>query len=545
VSRALRTQVLVVGGGINGTGIARDLTLRGIDCVLVEKSELGSGTTWSSSGMIHGGLRYLQKDPEVTRHSCADSGAIQRIGPHLIFRIPFLMPVFPEDPIGPELVEVGLEMYDQFVPLKNGRPHMRLTPDQARSLEPALAEGIECAFTLDEWGIDAARLCAANALDAASRGARCFTHTELVGFERDGSGRLTGARVRDLVRHEERRIDADLIVNAAGPWGPALAELAGERFRLRPGKGIHLVFERRVSNLAIYARGVDGRDMFTFPHQQNSMAGTTDDDYYGDLDRVETTEDEVAYVLEAMDRSIPGIRRHRVIHAIQGVRPTLYGFGAYEDELSRDYRVIDHGKEGGSPGLFTLTGGKLAAYRLMAEDMADHLAAELGVKEPCRTGELPLPGGEAPFDPREVSRRFGIGLPASLRLGVRHGAGTPHVLASAEGRPTRTVCACEPVLDAELRHAARSEGIRKLGDCTLRLRLGVGACQGAACAATAGAVLAEELGWSSGRAIREVSEFAAARWRDVAPALAGTQVAGMEVQRAVMFGRLGLAEDVV
>jgi glycerol-3-phosphate dehydrogenase len=339
-----------------------------------------------------------------------------------------------------------------------------------------------------------------------------------VGLERDGTGRVTGARVRDRVRQEERRIDADLVLNAGGPWGPEIAELAGERFRLRPGKGIHLVFERRVSNLAIYARGVDGRVMFTFPHQQNSMAGTTDDDYYGDLDRVETTEDEVAYVLEAMDRSIPGIRRHRVVHAIQGVRPTLYGFGAYEDELSRDYRIIDHGKEGGAPGLFTLTGGKLAAYRLMAEDTADRLAACLGVKEPCRTAELPLPGGEAPFDPREISRRFQIGLPAALRLGYRHGAGAGHVLSSAEGRRTRTVCACEPVLDAELR---------------------------AACGATAGAVLAEELGWSSGRAIREVSELAASRWHDVAPALDGAQVAGMEVQRAVMFGRLGLAEDVL
>ena len=349
MSRVVEAAVLVVGGGINGAGIARDLALRGVSCALVERRELGSGTSWASSGMIHGGLRYLQKDPDVTLHSCVDSGAIQRIAPHLVFRIPFLMPVFAEDPIGPELVEVGLEMYDRFQPFKNGRPHTRLTRDEALRLEPALSPRIECAFTLDEWGVDAARLTAANALDAAERGAFVRTHTELVEWLRDPSGRVAGGRVRDRITGETWEIRAAVSINAGGPWAPKLAGLAGVEVKLRPGKGIHLVFERRVSNLAIYARGVDGRDMFTFPHEQNSMAGTTDDDFYGDLDAIETTEDEVAYVFQAMERSIPGIRAHRVIHTIQGVRPTLWGFGKNEDELSRDYTVTDHTAAGASP----------------------------------------------------------------------------------------------------------------------------------------------------------------------------------------------------
>ncbi|MCX5739158.1 MAG: FAD-dependent oxidoreductase, partial [Proteobacteria bacterium] len=300
----IRVPVLVVGGGINGAGIARDLALRGVHCALVERREFGSGTSWASSGMIHGGLRYLQKDPDVTLHSCVDSGAIQRIAPHLIFRIPFVMPVFPEDPIGPELVEVGLEMYDQYQPFKNGRSHTRLSRAQALRLEPALSPRIECAFTLDEWGVDAARLCAANALDAAKRGAVVRTHTELIEWLREpGGGRIVGGRMRDRICGDIFEIEADVCINAGGPWGPILAALAGVEVRLRPGKDIHLVFERRVSNLAVYARGVDGRDMFTFPPEQNRMAGTPDDDFYGDLDRLEATEDEVSYVLQAMDRS--------------------------------------------------------------------------------------------------------------------------------------------------------------------------------------------------------------------------------------------------
>jgi len=548
VTRWLRARVLVIGGGINGTGIARDLALRGVDVLLVERRELGSGTSWASSGMIHGGLRYLQKDPQVTEHSCIDSGAIQRIAPHLVFRIPFLMPVFSDDPLGPELVEIGLEMYDRYVSLKNGHPHTRLTRAQALALEPALSDAIECAFTLDEWGVDAARLCAANALDAADRGAHVLTHTEVVELLRDATGRVTGARLRDRIRGDETFVEAELVMNATGPWVPQLAALAGEEVRLRPGKGIHLVFERRVSNIAIYARGVDGRDMFTFPHEQNSMAGTTDDDYYGDLDRIDVTEDEVAYVLQAMERSIPSIQQHRVLHAISGVRPTLFGFGAYEDELSRDYEIVDHGAFGAAPGLYSMTGGKLAAYRLMAEDAANRLCAVLGVDAPCRTAELPLPGGEAPADLLALAKRFRIAPPAVARLGFRHGARARSVLEAGEdahARGRRVVCACEPVLDAELRHVARAEGLRKLNDCTLRVRLGVGACQGAACAASAAGVLAEELGWDAPRTVREVAELAASRWRAVAPVLSGAQVGAMELHRHVNFGMLGLTEEIL
>lgn len=545
MTRVLSSQVLVIGGGINGTGIARDLALRGVSVILVERRELGSGTSWASSGMIHGGLRYLQNDPEVTHHSCLDSGAIQRIAPHLVFRIPFVMPVFSDDLIGPEIVEVGLEMYDAYQPLKNGRVHTRLTRAQALELEPALSDRIDCAFTLDEWGVDAARLCVANALDAAAHGAQVFTHVEALEPVRAEGGQVVGAMVRDTLTGEVFRVEADLTMNATGPWVPQVAEMMGELVRQRPGKGIHLVFERRVSNLAIYARGVDGRDMFTFPHEQNSMAGTTDDDYYGDLDRIEATEDEVAYVLEAMERSIPKIRRHRITHTIQGVRPTMYGFGAYEDELSRDYEVIDHGENGQAPGLMTMTGGKLAAYRLMAEDAANLLCAKLGNTEACRTAELPLPGGEGEPDLPALVAQGGIGHSAALRLAFRHGARAGEVLADRAGddRPATTVCACEPVLDSELRHIAREEGVRKLSDCWLRVRLGVGACQGSGCAAAAAGVLAEELGWDAERTIREVAEFAAIRWRAVAPALDGAQVAAMELHRSVHFGMIGMSGD--
>jgi glycerol-3-phosphate dehydrogenase len=246
-----------------------------------------------------------------------------------------------------------------------------------------------------------------------------------------------------------------------------------------------------------------------------------------------------------MERSIPGVRRHRVIHTLQGVRPTLYGFGQSEDALSRDYAVIDHAAEG-APGLFTIAGGKLAAYRLMAEDAADRLCAALSVREPCRTATTPLPGGDGAPDVLALARRFRTPLPAVARLAFRHGTRALRVLAPHDPEPAagappapRVVCACEPVLDAELAHAARREGVRTLGDCALRVRLGVGACQGVGCAGPAAARLAEHLDWSPGRTADEVARFAAERWRATAPIVGGTHLAAVEIHRHVFLGARG------
>jgi len=234
--------------------------------------------------MIHGGLRYLQKDPEVTLHSCVDSGAIQRIAPHLVFRIPFVMPVFAEDPIGPELVEVGLEMYDRYQPYKNGRPHTRLSARRRCAWSPPSrrASSAPSRWTNGAWTRrgsppptrstppSAARRCGPTSRPSSCC-ARPAARTE--GTARTEARPVTGAR--SATAHRRRLADRGRPGDERDrPWVPKLARLAGVELRLRPAKGIHLVFERRVSQLAVYARGIDGRDMFTFPHEQNSMAGT-------------------------------------------------------------------------------------------------------------------------------------------------------------------------------------------------------------------------------------------------------------------------------
>jgi glycerol-3-phosphate dehydrogenase len=168
------------------------------------------------------------------------------------------------------------------------------------------------------------------------------------------------------------------------------------------------------------------------------------------------------------------------------------------------------------------------------------------VREPCRTATTPLPGGEAPLDVLAVARRFRVSPTAAVRLAFRHGARAERVLGPTDPEPAvgarpapRTLCACEPVIDAEVAHAARAEGVRTLADCALRVRLGVGACEGAGCAAPAAALLADLLDWPPERAAAEVAGFAAERWRAVAPALGGRQLAAMEFHRHVFLGTRG------
>ena len=344
--------VVVIGGGVNGLGVARDASMRGLKVVLFERNDLAFGASGNSSGMIHGGPRYLTYDPHVTETSCRDSGHIQAIAPHLLFRIPFLIPVentrkgrfmFP-------LMDAFFAAYDEYQPLKRGKLHARLTADELRALEPGIAGDLTGGFSIDEWGIDGARLCVANAVDAMERGARIFVGTTV---ERIEAARRWGAHAPARLRPGRRcrpypglagrsitatgspvsadGIRAAVVVNATGAWAPITASLAGlapERARVRPGKGIHVVYDRRLTNYAIFANTIDGRQIFLEPWENMSVLGTTDDDFYGDLDHVHATSEEVRYLVEGIARVFPadprGARhrhlRRRAPHALR-LRP--------------------------------------------------------------------------------------------------------------------------------------------------------------------------------------------------------------------------------
>jgi glycerol-3-phosphate dehydrogenase len=538
--------VIIIGGGVNGTGTARDCAMRGLRVLLLEKTDFGVGATGNSSGMIHGGIRYMLADRHVTELACRDSGYIQRIAPHLLFRIPFLMP-FASKGEGATLAEramfyateVYVGTYDLYQPLKRGKPSTRLGADELYRLEPGLRPGLHGAVTLDEWGIDAFRLCVLNALAARAHGATVRTWTEARQVLTDG-GAVRGVRWRDALSGEEGEAVAPVVFNAAGAWSPAFARASGVKVPMRPGKGVHLTLDRRYSNYGVILSAVDGRQMFLMPHESESIIGTTDDDYYGDPDDLEATNDEVEYLVEGAASLVPGVRRARVTRAWCGLRTTIYAYGQNEDALSREHQLLD-GAAHGAAGLLSIVGGKLASYRAQSEEATDRIERLLGRPvTPCRTHEVPLPGGDAVPDPAALAREFPVAAPVAARLAYRHGSRARDVLHLVKEDPRLGLVLCrdEGILAAEVVYCCRHEEVRRLQDLRRRCRLAVGACGGLDCARVGAQLAGRTLSWSADRIRAELTDLLDAGWRERRPVLDAAQLAQEELLR----GAHGLAE---
>jgi len=545
--------VVVIGGGVNGTGVLRDCALRGLKVALFERNDIAFGASGNSSGMIHGGPRYLTYDPDVTYTSCLDSGHIQQIASHLLFRIPFLVPIYRgRYPANVALTgyDAFFDLYDDYQPLKRGKPHVRLSADELRQLEPGLVGDAVGGVTFDEWGIDGARLCIGSAVDAMERGASVRVHSTVTEILRRDDGSVHGVRWRDRITSETGVVTARVVVNATGAWAPITANLAGlapKAARLRPGKGIHVFLDRRLTNYAVVATAIDGRQVFLLPWQNMSVLGTTDDDYYGDLDEVVATGDEVRYLTQAVERVFPAVRRARAIGTWGGVRPTLWGWGVNEDKLSREHEIVDHA-EHGADGLYSMIGGKLASYRIFAEQMTDQLAKRLGNHAERRTHVSPLPGGDETIDPFSLTKDQLIDPMAAVRLEYRHGSRAERVVERIRRNPREgaVVCDCEPVTEAEIRYVAKHELARTVDDVSRRTRLGLGSCGGMRCAARCGAILADAEGRSpeSGRmdALRFLESAARRRVSVVGPEQAGQEALALSAVRAEL-GTKSLAEE--
>jgi len=542
--------VIVIGGGVNGVGVLRDATLRGYSVSLFERNDLAFGASGNSSGMIHGGPRYLSYDPDVTYSSCLDSGHIQRVAPHLLFRIPFLMPVLERSAIKASLTLAAYDgfftLYDRYQPLKAGKPHARLSSSDVATLEPGLVP-TQGGVSFDEWGIDGMRLCVANARDALERGAEVRVHCTVLQILRREDGSAYGVRYQDRQTGEVGVRTAKVIVNATGAWAPITAALSGlkpEAARLRPGKGIHVFLDRRVTNYAIVAKAIDGRQVFLMPWQNLSVLGTTDDDYYGDLDDVVASGDEVRYLFQAVERVFPSIRQARAIGTWGGVRPTLWGWGPNEDQLSREHQILDHQKDG-ADGLYSMIGGKLASYRMFAEEMTDVISRRLGLRAACQSHLLALPGGDETVDPMRLVLEGGMEAVTATRLEYRHGSRSLRVLERMlrDPREAAVACVCEPVTVAEIRYVVEQELATTVEDVSRRTRLGLGACGGMRCAARCGRIVAAATGRSPQAGLSMALAFLHGAARRRAAAIGGQQARAEAIALGSLRAELGTSAD--
>jgi len=534
-----RYDAIIIGGGVNGCGVARDLALRGAKILLLDKGDLSKGTSWASSGMIHGGIRYLLSDVHTTHKSCKDSGYIQNIGKHMIFRIPLIMPKLKgsglKGLINYEGANALFSFYDKFQPLKGGKPHVRLTAEEAKRLEPMLSDKVEAAVSTDEWGIDVPRLCVMNAVDAGLHGADIKTWTEVVSINKDSDEKnITGVTIRDTITCKKSTVNSSIVVNCAGPWVPKVAKMAGLEVKLRPAKGIHLILDRRISNMGIIVEAIDGRSIFIIPHENISIIGTTDDDYYGDLDNIRVSEDEIEYCLQAIESVLPDIRKARIIKTIAGLRPTLYETSKYEDDLTRDHSLIDHQHEG-LTGFITLAGGKLAAYRVMAEETADLVCKKIPLMTKCTTHTAMLPGGEEVPNATELAKQYGVDAYAISRMISRQGQRSIEILEMIKEDPALGlyICQCEPTTEAEIRYVIRNEHVRRATDLISRCRIAEGPCQGLGCIAQTAIIFGDELDLGPEKVMQEASLLLQDKWHWRRDSISDLQMAQEELYRMI------------
>ncbi len=378
--------LLVIGGGVTGAGVARDAALRGLRVCLLERGQPGGATTAASTHLIHGGVRYLLYDRLTTHSSCWDSGHIVRTAGDLLTRLPIVWPVYAGHTRGLETVETLFEQYDRFQPMKFGRPHLRLTAEAALRVVPGLApEGLLGALVFDEWWVDAEGL-ARRTLDSARKaGAEVLLETPVTSVLKDGA-RVTG------VRAGGRELRGKVTVNAAGPWIDKVSTLAGVRMPLRLMKGTHLIYkDKALSPVGLLLEAEDrSRYVFVVPSPLGTWVGPTDMPGPDDPDTTRTSAEEVAYLTRSVRRYFKSWpERHD--STIVGSRPILGQPGA-EKRLSRDFEVFDHEARDGVPGLLTIGGGKMSDYRVMAEAVVDAACLKLGSSAPCRTHLLTLDG---------------------------------------------------------------------------------------------------------------------------------------------------------
>jgi glycerol-3-phosphate dehydrogenase len=514
--------LLVIGGGITGAGIAREAALGGLDTVLVEARDFASGTSSRSSKLIHGGLRYLEQgDVGLVREAARERKAVRRLAPHLTAAAPMLVPVYGRTSAGLYKLKVGLALYDKLGAVAAGERHRLLDRDQALAAEPHLArERLQGAALYPEYTTDDARLVLDTLKSAHLAGATVANYLRVTALGAADGLRTVGLRDEETGAALTAR--AKVVVNAAGPWVDALARLdpTAPQLRLHLAKGVHLVFDAAALPVrhCVVMRAPDGRSVFTVPRGGQVYLGTTDTSYEGPLDEPPVTRDDAAYLLAALAGTLPdlGLGPEHVVGAWAGVRPLVHEEGKRPSEISRKDEITV-----GPRGMVTIAGGKLTTFRRMAERVLQSCASELGrgwlrprPEGPALAGgDL---GGATDLAAWAASARIraaleGVPPDTAARLVATHGSDTLEVLACA-ARPgdLAPVAAALPLSPAEIRHAVRREMARTLPD-VLERRSRVALFQTgvarAGAAAVAG-VMAAELAWSPGRTQHEVESFA-------------------------------------
>lgn len=516
--------VIIIGGGINGAGIARDAALRGFRVALFERADYAFGTSSRSSKLVHGGVRYLEQGhlPLVFEAS-QERQTLLRIAPHLVRPIPFLFPVYRGSRWGLFFLDLGMWLYDLLALSRNIRPHRMLGRPETLRLEPdLLSDGLTGAALFYDGQMDDARLCLANVLEARDLGASVRNYTAVTGLVNDASGRIAGVRVRDRINGEEQTVMGSVVVNAAGPWVEEVGRMESPEARpkLRKTRGSHLILPSLTNGHALVLRSAkDNRVLFVIPWNGMSLVGTTDIDFDGDPGDVHCPPDDLDYLIHEARRFLPGknIESGQVIATFAGVRPLIQSGQAKASEVSREEKI-----EQSPSGLISITGGKFTTYRRIAEAVVDRIRKRLPDVPvgPCTTRSRPLWGGdtgnlEAYINEQtpELARRHPLDPEQVRHLAMTYGTRHIHVLDLLGENRTwgERLLPPLPHLKAEVVYAVRQESALTLADVLRRrTKVALGPYRtDKRMLENAIGLMASELKWSQDEAERQKSEYLA------------------------------------
>ncbi|HEX3274047.1 MAG TPA: glycerol-3-phosphate dehydrogenase/oxidase [Gemmatimonadales bacterium] len=517
--------LLVIGGGITGAGVARDAAMRGLRTVLVEQHDFGSGTSSRSSRLVHGGLRYLETgDLHLVLEANRERRVLLRIAPHLVWPLPFVFPVHRGDRVPLWRLAVGMWLYDALALFRNVRMHRMLGKRTLLEAEPMVRErGLVGGARFYDAQCDDARLTLATVRSAVYHGAQVANYTAVRALERT-AGRVVGAQLEDRLTGARATLRASVVVNATGPWADRVRGLedAGATPLLQPTKGIHIVVDRtRLAHREgiIFTSPIDGRVLFILPWNELSYIGTTDTDTGEPPDQLTVSAEDIVYLLRSANALFPNARLglEDVRASWAGLRPLLADKGGQrESSRSREHVVVQ-----GSGGMITVAGGKLTTYRAMAAEVVDRAFRELRFRDGRRradggrTDEEPLPGGEAadltPF--RERGLELGV-APESVDHVLRHygtEAAGIYNLGAGERRLLRRLAPPHPAVEAEVVHAVRREMAQTVEDVLVR-RTHVyyeTVDRGVQAARRVAELMARERGWDEARVEEETARYLA------------------------------------
>ncbi len=512
--------VAIIGGGVIGTGVARDAALRGLRTLLLEKDDFGYGTTSRSTRLIHGGLRYLSHlDFKLVRLDLKEREVLLRIASHLVKPLSFLLPL---TGVSQRLVMgTGMKLYDMLSYDKSVPGYKYLSHQQTISVEPQLEmKGFKGAYQFYDCQIAyPERLCIENAISAAENGAVVMNHAEVVGINTHDRT-IQGLKFKDRLSSQGVEIECSMIVNVTGHWSNNILNMAfaNPANNIRTTKGIHLVTRKLTENALILFSKSDGRLLFIIPWEHYSLIGTTDTEYSGDKDVVTADEVDINYIVSEVKRSFPAFDRQDIFYTMAGLRTLVSSKNSKVSNISRSHRLVDHEASEGIKGLVSVLGGKMTGYRSIAEEAIDIVCQRLGVSANCITHNTPLPGAPGYSDEILDQMVVETNLPRDLldHLNSIYGSRLNRVLeiAKTDSRGYEKVCPHSKDILAQVWYSVTEESSLTVSDYLLRRgTAGLASCQGLDAVEVVAVEMGRLLGWSIGEWQQQVAAYR----EDVAP----------------------------